>query len=98
MTVRPLTLATPHNSNALLLLLHGFTGSGASWADQTAFFRAAGLRVHAPDLPGHGANLPTDPADYTIETAARQLAALLEGENTGPVHLLGYSMGGRLAL
>ncbi len=98
MTVHLLTLATPHNSNYPLLLLHGFTSNGESWAEQTAFFRAAGLRVHVPDLPGHGANLPTDPADYTMEAAARQLAALLEGENTAPVHLLGYSMGGRLAL
>lgn len=98
MIVHPLTLATPRNSNDALLLLHGFTGSRESWAVQTAQFQAAGLRVLAPDLPGHGANLPADPADYTIEAATAQLTALLEREQIGPVHLLGYSMGGRLAL
>lgn len=81
-----------------ILLLHGFTGSGASWDDLAASVRDAGYRVLAPDLPGHGANLPDDPADYTMEAAAAQLAGLLRAETTGPVHLLGYSMGGRLAL
>lgn len=81
-----------------LLLLHGFTGSGANWATHSAQFRAAGLRVLAPDLPGHGANLPTASDDYTMNAAAAQLAGLLEREKSGSVHLLGYSMGGRLAL
>ncbi len=85
-------------TDATIVLLHGFTGSGANWAEHTARFQAAGLRVLAPDLPGHGANLPTAPDDYTIKSAAAQIAGLLEREETGPVHLLGYSMGGRLAL
>ena len=87
-------LATSHP----LLLLHGFTGSGANWAEHSAQFQSAGLRVLTPDLPGHGENLPSTSDDYTMKAAAIQLAQLLERENTGPVHLLGYSMGGRLAL
>lgn len=85
-------------ADGTLLLLHGFTGSGAQWAEQAARLRAAGLRVFCPDLPGHGKNLPASLHDYTIEGAAAQLADLLEQEEYGPVHLLGYSMGGRLAL
>lgn len=81
-----------------ILLLHGFTGSGASWDNHASYLRGQGYRVLAPDLPGHGGNLPDDPADYTIEAAAAQLAELLQSEATGPIHLLGYSMGGRLAL
>ena len=81
-----------------LVLLHGFTGSGANWAEHAARLRAAGLRVLCPDLPGHGSNLPDAFNDYTIESTAAQLASLLEREESGPVHLLGYSMGGRLAL
>lgn len=81
-----------------LLLLHGFTGSGANWAEHSAQFQSAGLRVLTPDLPGHGANLPAASDDYTMEAATIQLAQFLERESTGPVHLLGYSMGGRLAL
>jgi len=81
-----------------LVLLHGFTGSGANWAEHAARLRAAGLRVLCPDLPGHGNNLPAASNDYTIESAAAQLADLLEREDCAAVHLLGYSMGGRLAL
>lgn len=88
----------PFATSHPLVLLHGFTGSGANWAEHSAQFQAAGLRVLTPDLPGHGANLPAASDDYTMEAAAAQLVGLLEREKTGPVHLLGYSMGGRLAL
>lgn len=89
------TIYLPSHS---LVLLHGFTGSSANWAEQSARLQVAGLRVLTPDLPGHGANLPVSSDDYTIEAAAEELAALIEQKTTGPVHLLGYSMGGRLAL
>ena len=82
----------------LLVLLHGFTGSASNWAEHSVWFQSAGLRVLTPDLPGHGANLSANSDDYTIEAAAAQIAGLLERRKTGPVHLLGYSMGGRLAL
>ncbi|MBX3051961.1 MAG: 2-succinyl-6-hydroxy-2,4-cyclohexadiene-1-carboxylate synthase [Caldilineaceae bacterium] len=85
-------------NSAPIVLLHGFTGSGASWTEHAVQFRAEGYGVLTPDLPGHGANLPANPDDYTIEAAANQLAAWLTDAQTGPVHLLGYSMGGRLAL
>lgn len=84
--------------NETIVLLHGFTGSGANWDGPAAFLHKAGYPVLAPDLPGHGANLPAAPDDYTMEAAAAQLAARIERETGGPVHLLGYSMGGRLAL
>lgn len=81
-----------------LLLLHGFTGSGQSWADVAAPLAGLGHRVIAPDLPGHGGNLPQDPAAYDMDRIAEALADLIDREVGGPVHLLGYSMGGRLAL
>lgn len=84
--------------NETVVLLHGFTGSGVNWDAPAAFLRKEGYAVLAPDLPGHGANLPAIPDGYTMETAAAQLTALIEREQCGPVHLLGYSMGGRLAL
>ena len=91
-------LINPDRAAPPIVLLHGFTGRGESWADHASAFRSAGLRVLTPDLPGHGANQPANPSDYTMEAAAAQLAALLDREKMGPVHLLGYSMGGRLAL
>ncbi len=63
-----------------MLLLHGFTGRGQSWADVAAPLAAAGYRVIAPDLPGHGDNLPRMPAAYGMERVAEALADLIDRE------------------
>lgn len=81
-----------------LVLLHGFTGSTESWADHRPVF-ATYYRTLVVDLLGHGqTEAPPDPARYTIEQSASDLAGLLTTIAPGPVNLLGYSMGGRLAL
>jgi 2-succinyl-6-hydroxy-2,4-cyclohexadiene-1-carboxylate synthase len=79
-------------------LLHGFSGSGADWAPLAATL-ADRFRLLAPDLLGHGASsAPKDPARYAMECAAADIIALLDALALERVHLLGYSMGGRLAL
>lgn len=80
-------------------LLHGFTGHGGSWASQAEAFCAAGYRMLAPDLLGHGRSpAPPSPGRYKMGRAAADLSALLNGVADEPSHLLGYSLGGRLAL
>lgn len=82
----------------LLLLLHGFTGAAASWDGHLDVF-AAGRRVLAPDLPGHGATPATaTPGAMTVEATADALATLLADLDAAPADVLGYSMGARLAL
>lgn len=81
-----------------LLLLHGFTGSAAIWARL-----AAQLAPHhqciALDLIGHGqSGAPADPARYTMDHAIQDIAGLLDVFGVSRVDLLGYSLGGRLAL
>lgn len=81
-----------------LVLLHGFTGSTENWATHRPSF-AANYRTIVVDLLGHGqTEAPADPARYTMEQSAGDLAGLLTTIAPGPVNLLGYSMGGRLAL
>jgi 2-succinyl-6-hydroxy-2,4-cyclohexadiene-1-carboxylate synthase len=81
-----------------LLLLHGFTGSSESWGAVLPAL-AERFRVLALDLPGHGqTDAPPDPARYAMEAVAADIAALLPALDVSRVHLLGYSMGGRLAL
>ena len=81
--------------NVPLLLLHGFTGSRADFVSLRQL-----LPQYDPialDLPGHGDN--PSPAPYTMAHAAAAVVAQME-ELVGkrPFNLLGYSMGGRLAL
>ena len=74
-----------------LVLLHGFTHTGRSWEP---VIRALGesYRPVAPDLRGHGSRGETAPV--SLEAVLSDLDAL-SGE---PVALVGYSMGGRIAL
>ena len=81
-----------------VILLHGFTGSSASW-DTIASQLAARYHVLAPDLPGHGATeAPAEPDRYRIERTAADLIALLDARGIVSAHWVGYSMGARLAL
>src|SRR5918912_1080281 len=84
-----------------LVLLHGFTGSAAGWGSYLDTFAAYGLRVIALDMLGHGeSDAPNDPARYSMEHCQRDILAALEvlGVRKGEALLLGYSMGGRIAL
>ncbi|MBC8100022.1 MAG: 2-succinyl-6-hydroxy-2,4-cyclohexadiene-1-carboxylate synthase [Armatimonadetes bacterium] len=81
-----------------LLLLHGFTGSASNWAAHLPML-AQGRRVLALDLLGHDASdAPDDPARYSIEQAAADVVGFCDALGLGRCALLGYSMGGRLAL
>ncbi len=84
-----------------LVLLHGFTGSATSWGRHLDTFASHGFRVIALDMLGHGqSDAPLDPQRYTIEWCEADILALLEalGVQRGEAILLGYSMGGRIAL
>ena len=81
-----------------LVLLHGFTGSTATWAPFLPAF-AREFDTVAIDLPGHGATeAPGDPARYRMERTVADLAAVLERLGIARAAWLGYSLGGRVAL
>jgi 3-oxoadipate enol-lactonase len=79
-----------------LLLLHGMVASsGLNWF---RLFPALGkhFNIIAPDLRGHGRS-QRGKKRFTISRCARDMAALLERLETGPVIVVGYSMGGAVA-
>ena len=81
-----------------LLLLHGFTGSGEGWQEFIPYWKTHS-KVIAPDIIGHGkTDSPTEVTSYNIEKVAQGLNALLEELQIEKIDVLGYSMGGRLAL
>jgi len=80
-----------------VLFLHGFMGSSKDWRNVIAALEGR-YRCLAVNLPGHGASLGLPPEDYTTEGAVQNLLGLLDELNIEYPALVGYSMGGRLAL
>ncbi len=80
-----------------LLLLHGFTGSSATWAPFLDTWR--GFTTIVVDLPGHGASdCPANPSRYRMERCVEDLVAVMDRLGVERTAALGYSMGGRVAL
>jgi 2-succinyl-6-hydroxy-2,4-cyclohexadiene-1-carboxylate synthase len=89
------------NCQQTLVLLHGFTGSAASWIDLLPGLQEPGRRLIALDLPGHGhSDAPAQPARYACERCGADICAALLALGVGAQEavLLGYSLGGRIAL
>ena len=79
------------------IVIHGFTGSAAAMAPLVS--RLDGCRCVAVDLVGHGRSpSPTDLAPYGVEAMAASVAGLAAAAVDEPCHVIGYSMGGRVAL
>ena len=78
------------------VLLHGFLGGPASW-DGVVTALPSSERVLRPTLMGHGRGDSGD-ASGTFDEEVDRLACALEKEHAGTVHLVGYSMGARVAL
>ena len=80
-----------------MLFLHGFMGHSGDWGGISTGLDRRLFRI-AIDLPGHGASSEMPPASYTIGGAARCVLEVLEGAGVDRAAIVGYSMGGRLAL
>ncbi|QDU22241.1 alpha/beta fold hydrolase [Urbifossiella limnaea] len=80
-----------------LVLLHAFPLDRQMWRPQLAAL-AGTARVIAPDLPGFGKS-PLPPEGWTVDSAADDVAALLDTlGQSGRVVVGGLSMGGYVAM
>ena len=80
------------------LCVHGSLATSATWRRTAANLEGAGVRLVALDLPGWGESEP-EPEDCPdlFEYEARAIEAVARAQD-GPVHLVGHSYGGNLAL
>ena len=87
-------------SGVPVLVLHGFTGSAQAMDPLTERLAARmAARIICPDLVGHGSSEVPDDVDlYRLEAMAGQVAAIADALGYDTFHLVGYSMGGRVAL
>lgn len=83
-----------------LILLHGFSGSAeGAWIRPGTFdaLVVAGFHVIAIDHRGHGeSDKPHDPASYGVNMA-EDVRRLLDHLGLDRAHVVGYSMGGKIA-
>ena len=82
------------------MLIHGLGLDRRMWGRQTPALAAAGHRVIACDLPGHGAaDRPARPGSaYTTADLAASLVGALDEAEVGRSVLVGFSLGGGVAL
>ncbi|MGE7625008.1 2-succinyl-6-hydroxy-2,4-cyclohexadiene-1-carboxylate synthase [Viridibacillus sp. NPDC096237] len=81
-----------------VVLLHGFTGSSATW-DKVISLMGNQVRIIAIDLIGHGyTDSPKTVEHYSMEKQVAVLHELLVQRGVNLFSLVGYSMGGRIAL
>ncbi|MDQ6879240.1 MAG: 2-succinyl-6-hydroxy-2,4-cyclohexadiene-1-carboxylate synthase [Candidatus Dormibacteraeota bacterium] len=78
-------------------LLHGFTQSARSW-HETIERLPEGWKWVLPDLRGHGDTEARPGAPYTMDACTADLEMLWDHLGIARTHLVGYSMGGRLAI
>jgi pimeloyl-ACP methyl ester carboxylesterase len=80
-----------------ILLLHGLGGTRASLFD-TAAALSGSYRVHAPDLPGFGSSSKPALGSYNARWFAEIILGLMDQLGISQAHIVGNSMGGRVAI
>ena len=84
-------------AGAPVTLLHGFTQSGRSWLEIISRMPEGWMWI-VPDLRGHGETRTPPGAPCSMDACIGDLEMLWKHLGATRTHLVGYSMGGRLAL
>jgi len=93
----PLHVSHRKGTGAPIVLIHGFTADSQSWAPLEKALGPAKALIRI-DLPGHGRS-PRRSLGSFAELARMVVEAFDDATlEAGPVHLLGHSLGGALAL
>lgn len=89
-------------SGPLVILVHGFAASRIITWKNTGWYewlRGNGRTVIALDCRGHGeSGKPHSPKDYDDRIMAMDIVAVMEANDAASAPVLGYSMGGYLAI
>ena len=92
---RPKLHAVGGTEGPPIVLLHGFGADRLSWLANISELAKAG-QVYALDLPGHGETGLT--GDGALAEISTFVAEAIAAAKFGPVHLVGHSLGGAVAI
>ncbi len=81
-----------------VVCIHGLGATKASFFDTAGALTRAGFRVHALDLPGFGSSSKPATGPYHAPWFADTVLDVMDALGVGRAHLVGNSMGGRVAL
>ncbi len=84
-----------YGSGEPLIILHGVFGSSDNWQTIGKEF-SAGFKVYLVDQRNHGNSPHSDEFDYNV--MADDILELMLSEGMDRAHLLGHSMGGKVAM
>lgn len=84
-------------SGPAVLLIHGLGWDSTLWTGQIEALAAAGWRVLAPDLRGMGASEKPD-QPYDIDGYRHDMSALLDAMHVRQAAVVGFSLGGMIAI
>ena len=81
----------------VVLCLHGFPDNAGSYRHQLPALAEAGYRAISLTLRGYEpGSIPAD-GDYTMETIATDILAVIDSLDNSPVHLVGHDWGAAVA-
>ena len=81
-----------------ILLVHGMLSDSTTWTRAAQSLAAAGFRVIAPDLLGHGESSKPVDYGYLLPDFATSLQRLLIEVGVGPATVVGHSLGGAIVM
>ena len=94
--VLPLAARELGGTGSPIVILHGLLGSSRNWQSAGVALAASGYRVIGLDLRNHGSSPWDDDCTYTA--MAEDVRAYLLSDKLNSVHLVGHSMGGKVAM
>jgi pimeloyl-ACP methyl ester carboxylesterase len=95
-SVSTLTIGDP--SGTEVVLVHGLGAAKSSFFECAAMLARNGYHVHALDLPGFGGSSKPARAPYSARWFAESVLGVMDALDIQRAHLVGNSMGGRVAL
>jgi pimeloyl-ACP methyl ester carboxylesterase len=89
--------AVAQGEGPVVLLLHGFPDTPATFTHQMGALAAAGYRAVAPTMRGYAPEAQPQDGDYHAVRMAEDVVAWAEALSNRPVHLVGHDWGANIA-
>src|SRR5450631_3715570 len=89
------TLLAGPEDGEVVMLLHGYPQSAASWQETMEWLAERGMRAIAPNLRGYSPNAnPVAASAYSMDQLIDDVIGIADAEGVDRFHLVGHDIGG----